>query len=78
MGTVLLFIDIMVALELLSRQMHGCKPSGSQRKRLNRTLTDIIVLIPVTILMLLPVSTFTLSEPCDLVNFILSSLLWPC
>ncbi|ESW07647.1 hypothetical protein PHAVU_010G146900 [Phaseolus vulgaris] len=56
MGTVLLFIDIMVALELLSRQMHGCKPSGSQRKRLNRTLTDIIVLIPVTILMLLPLT----------------------
>ncbi|XP_047174379.1 uncharacterized protein LOC124842015 isoform X2 [Vigna umbellata] len=56
MGTVLLFIDISVALELLSRQMHGCKPSGSQRKRLNRTLSDIIVLIPVTILMLLPVT----------------------
>ncbi|XP_027906879.1 uncharacterized protein LOC114166358 isoform X2 [Vigna unguiculata] len=56
MGTVLLFTDISVALELLSRQMHGCKPSGSQKKRLNRTLTDIIVLIPVTILMLLPVT----------------------
>ncbi|KAK7389570.1 hypothetical protein VNO78_24722 [Psophocarpus tetragonolobus] len=56
MGTVLLFIDIMVAIELLVRQVHGCKASGSQRKRLNRTMTDIIVLIPVTILMLLPVT----------------------
>ncbi|TKY64461.1 LETM1 domain-containing protein YLH47 [Spatholobus suberectus] len=56
MGTLLLFIDIMVALELLIRQAHGCKTSGSQRKRLNRTMTDIIVLIPVTILMLLPVT----------------------
>lgn len=56
MGTVLLFIDIMVALELLVRQVHGFKASGNQRKRLNRTMTDIIVLIPVTILMLLPVT----------------------
>ncbi|RZB97891.1 uncharacterized protein LOC114422383 isoform X5 [Glycine soja] len=56
MGIVLLFIDIMVALEILVRQVHGCKASGSQRKRLNRTMTDIIVLIPVTILMLIPVT----------------------
>ncbi|KAL5184440.1 Protein LOW PSII ACCUMULATION 3, chloroplastic [Glycine soja] len=55
MGIVLLFIDIMIALEILVRQVHGCKASGSQRKRLNRTMTDIIVLIPVTILMLIPV-----------------------
>ncbi|RZB57472.1 Protein LOW PSII ACCUMULATION 3, chloroplastic [Glycine soja] len=56
MGIVLLFIDIMIALEILVRQVHGCKASGSQRKRLNRTMTDIIVLIPVTILMLIPVT----------------------
>ncbi|KAK7349197.1 hypothetical protein VNO77_06373 [Canavalia gladiata] len=56
MGTLLLFMDIMVALELLVRQAHGYKASRSQRKRLNRTMTDIIVLIPVTILMLLPVT----------------------
>ncbi|KAJ1388758.1 LETM1-like [Sesbania bispinosa] len=56
MGTLLLFIDIMVALELLVRQAHGCKASRSQKKRLERTMTDIIVLIPVTILMLLPVT----------------------
>ncbi|KAH1202959.1 Phospholipid-transporting ATPase 2 [Glycine max] len=68
MGIVLLFIDIMIALEILVRQVHGCKASGSQRKRLNRTMTDIIVLIPVTILMLIPVSTFTLSNPCDLLH----------
>ncbi|KAL2338045.1 hypothetical protein Fmac_012491 [Flemingia macrophylla] len=56
MGTLLLFIDIMFVLELLVRQARGYKPSGSQQKRLNRTITDIIVLIPVTILMLLPVT----------------------
>ncbi|KAL5158569.1 Protein LOW PSII ACCUMULATION 3, chloroplastic [Glycine soja] len=42
MGIVLLFIDIMVALEILVRKVHGCKASGSQRKRLNRTMTDIM------------------------------------
>ncbi|KAG5035524.1 hypothetical protein JHK87_010434 [Glycine soja] len=45
MGIVLLFIDIMVALEILVRKVHGCKASGSQRKRLNRTMTDIMVII---------------------------------
>lgn len=54
----LLFMDIMVALELLVKQAHGFKASRSHKKRLERTMTDIIVLIPVTILMLLPVSTF--------------------
>ncbi|KAK7255432.1 hypothetical protein RIF29_28841 [Crotalaria pallida] len=64
MGTQLLFIDIKVVLELFVRQLHGCKASRSQRKRLERTLTDIIVLIPVTILMLLPVSTPSLFQLC--------------
>ena len=66
MGTQLLFMDIMVALKLLVKQAHGCKASRSQRKRLERTLTDIIVLIPVTILMLLPVSNFALIFLFDL------------
>ncbi|XP_025617704.1 uncharacterized protein [Arachis hypogaea] len=57
MGTRLLFMDIKVALQLLAKQAHGFKPSRSQRKRLERTLTDVIVLIPMTILMLLPVTT---------------------
>ncbi|XP_020986275.1 uncharacterized protein LOC107463883 isoform X3 [Arachis duranensis] len=57
MGTRLLFMDIKVALQLLAKQAHGFKASRSQRKRLERTLTDVIVLIPMTILMLLPVTT---------------------
>ncbi|XP_057736247.1 uncharacterized protein LOC130951575 isoform X3 [Arachis stenosperma] len=57
MGTRLLFMDIKVALQLLAKQAHGFKPSRSQRKRLERTLTDVIVLIPMTILMLLPITT---------------------
>ncbi|QHN75897.1 uncharacterized protein [Arachis hypogaea] len=57
MGTRLLFMDIKVALQLLAMQAHGFKASRSQRKRLERTLTDVIVLIPMTILMLLPVTT---------------------
>uniref|UniRef100_A0A0R0IV55 Uncharacterized protein n=1 Tax=Glycine max TaxID=3847 RepID=A0A0R0IV55_SOYBN len=68
MGIVLLFIDIMVALEILVRQVHGCKASGSQRKRLNRTMTDIIVLIPVTILMLIPIPSSFSSERLDVVK----------
>ncbi|XP_054782893.1 uncharacterized protein LOC129290204 isoform X2 [Prosopis cineraria] len=54
MGTQLLYIDIKVALELLMRQAHGCKVTRRQKKKLERTITDIITLLPVTILMLLP------------------------
>ncbi|MED6196795.1 hypothetical protein PIB30_050665 [Stylosanthes scabra] len=57
MGTRLLFMDIKVAFELLVKQAHGFKASRSQRRRLARTFTDVIVLIPMTILMLLPVTT---------------------
>lgn len=57
MGTHLLFIDIMSALELLLKQLRGHKVSRRERKKLQRTLNDITSLIPVTILMLLPVST---------------------
>ncbi|XP_028756088.1 uncharacterized protein LOC114715412 isoform X2 [Neltuma alba] len=56
MGTQLLYIDIKVALELLMRQVHGCKVTRRQKKKLERTLTDIITLVPVTVLMLLPVT----------------------
>ncbi|KAJ7963046.1 LETM1-like protein [Quillaja saponaria] len=52
----LLFVDIVVALKLLLRQVRGQKATRSERKRLERTLNDVGMLIPMTILMLLPVS----------------------
>lgn len=61
MGTHLLFIDLMSALELLLKQLRGHKISRRERNKLQRTLNDITSLIPVTILMLLPVSTFLTS-----------------
>ncbi|XP_043818026.1 uncharacterized protein LOC110626628 isoform X2 [Manihot esculenta] len=56
MGTQLLFVDIMDALELLSKQLRGQRVSRRERRKLQRILTDIATLIPITILMLLPVS----------------------
>ncbi|RVW26936.1 hypothetical protein CK203_103662 [Vitis vinifera] len=56
MGTQLLFIDIMASLELLLKQMRGRRVTERERKKLKQTLADIASLIPVTILMLLPVS----------------------
>ncbi|XP_059455800.1 uncharacterized protein LOC132186038 [Corylus avellana] len=46
----------MVAIELLLNQLRGHRVAERERKRLKRTLNDIASLIPVTILMLLPVS----------------------
>lgn len=58
MGTQLLFVDIMDALELLSKQLRGQRVSRRERRKLQRILTDIATLIPITILMLLPVRPF--------------------
>jgi hypothetical protein len=57
MGTQLLVVDFSCALKLLLKQFHGHEVTIRERKKLKRTLNDIITLIPVTILMLLPVST---------------------
>lgn len=57
MGTQLLVVDISCALKLVLKQFHGHEVTIRERKKLKRTLNDIITLIPVTILMLLPVST---------------------
>ncbi|XP_030968902.1 uncharacterized protein LOC115989371 isoform X2 [Quercus lobata] len=56
MGTQLLFTDIRVAAELLVNQLRGYQVAERERKKLKKTLNDISSLIPVTILMLLPVS----------------------
>ncbi|KAL9460563.1 hypothetical protein AB3S75_003711 [Citrus x aurantiifolia] len=56
MGTQLLFIDIMTCLEVLLRQLEGHKITERERRKIKRTVNDITTLIPITILMLLPVS----------------------
>ncbi|XP_062087543.1 uncharacterized protein LOC133794343 [Humulus lupulus] len=56
MGTRLLFVDIRSALELFFKQMGGYKVTRSESNKLKRTLNDMASLVPVTILMLLPVS----------------------
>ncbi|XP_059645163.1 uncharacterized protein LOC132286792 [Cornus florida] len=56
MGSQLLFIDILDALGILMKQLQGHKVTERERKKIQRTVSDIATLIPVTILMLLPVS----------------------
>lgn len=57
MDTKLLIIDIMTALELVLKQLRGLQITKRERNKLKRTLNDIASLIPVTMLMLIPVST---------------------
>ncbi|KAK4778379.1 hypothetical protein SAY87_018566 [Trapa incisa] len=56
MGTQLLLIDITIAMSLLLKRLKGHKVSKRERKKLRRTLKDLLALVPVTILMLLPVT----------------------
>ncbi|CAK7356733.1 unnamed protein product [Dovyalis caffra] len=56
MGTQLLYVDVNCALKLLLKQLHGHEVTTRERRKLQRTLNDIVTLVPVTILMLLPVS----------------------
>lgn len=56
MGTQLLYIDIVMSLQLLVKQLKGHKITMREQKKIKRTLNDIATLIPITILMLLPVS----------------------
>ncbi|KAB2029027.1 hypothetical protein ES319_D05G135200v1 [Gossypium barbadense] len=66
LGTQLLFVDITVSLELLAKQLRGQKVTAREKRKLKRTLNDIATLIPVTILMLLPVSISC--RPCGNVS----------
>lgn len=56
MGTRLLFIDVTDAFGLLVKQLCGNKITSRERGKIKRTLNDIATLIPITILMLIPVS----------------------
>ncbi|XAR67692.1 hypothetical protein NMG60_11002562 [Bertholletia excelsa] len=56
MGTQLLFIDIVDVMGLIAKQLRGYKITKRERRKIERTLADIASLIPITILMLIPVS----------------------
>lgn len=56
MGSELLFTDISDALSLLIKQLKGRRLTKREGKKMKRTLGDIANLVPITILMLLPVS----------------------
>ncbi|OVA08574.1 LETM1-like [Macleaya cordata] len=55
-GTQLLFIDMSVSLGLILKWVRGHKLTEREMKKLTRTMADFAAVIPVTILMLLPVS----------------------
>lgn len=56
MGTRLLFIDVKDAFGLLVKQLRGNKITNRERGKIDRTLNDLANLVPITILMLIPVS----------------------
>lgn len=56
MGSHLLFIDILDTMGPLMKKLRGNKVTKRERRKIERALADIASLIPITILMLLPVS----------------------
>ncbi|KAF3673747.1 hypothetical protein FXO37_06791 [Capsicum annuum] len=56
MGTELLFTDVSDALGLLIKKLKGRQLTKREREKMKRTLGDIATLVPITILMLIPVS----------------------
>ncbi|XP_073152496.1 uncharacterized protein [Henckelia pumila] len=56
MGTQLLFIDILDSLRLLAKKLCGHKVTKRERRKMQRAATDVVTLVPITILMLIPVS----------------------
>ncbi|KAK8651261.1 hypothetical protein V6N13_140870 [Hibiscus sabdariffa] len=55
-GTQLLAIDVAAATELLRRALIGDELAEKEKKALQRTLTDLASVIPISVLMLLPVT----------------------
>ncbi|KAI3777836.1 hypothetical protein L1987_47639 [Smallanthus sonchifolius] len=56
MGTRLLFIDIADFIGLLVKQLRGKKITSREKRKIKRTLNDIVTLVPITILMIIPMS----------------------
>ncbi|XP_039031096.1 uncharacterized protein LOC120165705 isoform X2 [Hibiscus syriacus] len=55
-GTQLLAIDVAAATEFLRRSLIGDELAEKEKKALRRTLTDLASVIPISVLMLLPVT----------------------
>ncbi|XP_039028288.1 uncharacterized protein LOC120162181 [Hibiscus syriacus] len=55
-GTQLLAIDVAAATELLRRALIGDELAEKEKRALRRTLTDLASVIPISVLMLLPVT----------------------
>ncbi|KAF5758239.1 hypothetical protein HanXRQr2_Chr16g0727011 [Helianthus annuus] len=55
-GTRLLFIDVADFIGLLAKRLHGKKITSREKRKIKRTLHDIINLVPITIIMIIPVS----------------------
>ncbi|KAK8641831.1 hypothetical protein V6N13_011204 [Hibiscus sabdariffa] len=75
LGTQLLFVDITVSLELLAKQLRGQKVTAREKRKLKRMWNDIATLIPVTILMLLPVSAVGHAAMLAAINKYIPSLI---
>ncbi|KAJ0834064.1 hypothetical protein HanRHA438_Chr16g0739511 [Helianthus annuus] len=55
-GTRLLFIDVADFIGLLAKRLHGKKITNREKRKIKRTLHDIVNLVPITIIMIIPVS----------------------
>ncbi|KAI7741343.1 hypothetical protein M8C21_029248, partial [Ambrosia artemisiifolia] len=56
MGTRLLFIDVADFISLLVKQLRGKKITSREKRKIRRTLKDIVNLVPITIIMIIPMS----------------------
>ncbi|KAI3671584.1 hypothetical protein L1987_87323 [Smallanthus sonchifolius] len=56
MGTRLLFIDVADLIGLLVKQLRGKKITSREKRKIKRTLCDIVTLVPISILMIIPMS----------------------
>jgi len=57
LGTKLLFIDVKVTIGFIQKLIIGQILTKSEKKKIARTLIDIVCVIPIAILMLIPVRT---------------------
>lgn len=58
MGSRLLFIDVADLIHLLVKQLRGEKITNREKRKIKRTINDIVALVPITILMIIPVSIY--------------------
>ncbi|XP_076894173.1 uncharacterized protein LOC143546376 [Bidens hawaiensis] len=56
MGTRLLLIDVADFIRLLVKQLRAKKITSREKRKIKRTLNDIVTLVPITILMIIPMS----------------------